>query len=319
MKCYITHTTKNYEQVTINLARSISKYSKFPLIVYTVDYDAGEELKKLAFCRRIDLGVPPPSGNDIHSENGIFYVNRSSHRTYLALSSKIDCIIQGIKDGITEWVYLDGDCVANLNIDSIFNYSENVKEYPLAPLSPYEYLTVCEKGIWRGSPFDDENGTVDFKKTLEWPLMKLCGMGPSQREGNKYKTTNILLGNVQCLEFLKVWKELKDILPKIANLPWYTPFHEETIYNVLTWKYPYHTCMPMVYINITGIESILHYLNHNFDKVYHAGITIDPQTGEKMSDYLCYPSEKDLIKVFHGEKRTEEVNKIFNILDNLKK
>ena len=153
MKCYITHTTKNYEEVTINLARSLSKYSKYPLVVYTVDYEAGKELKKLAFCRRIDLGVPPPSGDDLQSKNGIFYVNRSSQRTYLALSSKIDCIIQGIKDGATEWVYLDGDCIANLNVDSIFNYIEDVIDYPIAPLSPFGYLMIGKEGNWRGSPY----------------------------------------------------------------------------------------------------------------------------------------------------------------------
>jgi hypothetical protein len=319
MKCYITHTTENYEQVTINLARSISKYSKYPLVVYTVDYDAGEELKQLAFCRRINLDIPPPGINDMSSKDGIFYVNRASYRTYLALSSKIDCILQAIKDGVTEWAYLDGDCVANINVDSIFDYSENVKDYPLAPLSPYEYLVLNKGGVWRGSPFNDNDGTTDFKRTLEWPLMEFFRMDPSQREGNKYKTTNILLGNIKCLEFLKIWKETKDLLPKITDSNWYAPFHEETIYNVLTWKYPYHLCMPMIYINITGAESVMHYLNHNFDKKYTAGIDIDPQTGEKMKDYLSYPSEKDLIKVFHGEKRKNEVDKIFVILDNLVK
>jgi hypothetical protein len=319
MKCYITHTTENYEEITINLAKSLKKYSKHPLVVYTVDYNASKELQQLAFCRRIDLNVPSPGEEDMVKERGTFYVNRSSLRTYYALSSKIDCIIQGIKDGITEWVYLDGDCIANINIDSIFNYLPEVREYPIAPLSPYEYLMIGGDDGWRGSPFNDEDGTTDFKRTLEWPLMEFLGVPIEVREGNKYKTTNILAGNNNCLEFLQVWKEIKDFLPRVSNLNRYAPFHEETIYNVLTWKYPYHVCMPYVYINITGFDSVVHYLNHNFDKEYVAGMDVDPQTGQKMAQYLSYPSEKDIIKVFHGEKRTSEINKIFNLLDTLKK
>ena len=57
-KHFITHTTQNYEHVTLNLARSIKNYSKNKLVVYTIDYDASDELKSLAICRRLNLNIP---------------------------------------------------------------------------------------------------------------------------------------------------------------------------------------------------------------------------------------------------------------------
>jgi hypothetical protein len=39
MRSFITHTTENYEHITLNLVKSINKYSDYKIIVYTIDYD----------------------------------------------------------------------------------------------------------------------------------------------------------------------------------------------------------------------------------------------------------------------------------------
>lgn len=328
MKTYITHTTENYEECIINLATSIKKYSKYPLIVYTIDYDGSPELRELAYCIRLDLNIPAPSEEDMSSGEQ-FYVVRHTHRTYLALTSKVDCMLHASETlGLDEWAYLDGDCIANVNIDSIFDHIHLVKDYPIATLGPFDYVfirgghlppeAILDEQGWRGNPWYKGDGTMDLKACCEYPLMNLFGLDSSIRDGKRYKTTNILLGTNKNVGFLQLWKDIKDLLPKITNLNYYAPFHEETIYNVLTYKYPYHHHLPKTYINIDSAEGVSHYLNHEFGKEYHSGRDIDPQTGEPMKEFLSYPSSKDDIKVFHGEKRKSEADKIFKILDNLK-
>ena len=76
-QAYITHTTDNYEQITINLVNSISSFSDKPIVVYTIDYTATEALKSIATCIRLDLELPKLSGDDFLGD-GIKYVNRST-------------------------------------------------------------------------------------------------------------------------------------------------------------------------------------------------------------------------------------------------
>ena len=58
MRYFITHTTENYEEITLQLAKSIKKYSNHDLLVYTIDYEGSDKLKSLATCKRIDLNLP---------------------------------------------------------------------------------------------------------------------------------------------------------------------------------------------------------------------------------------------------------------------
>ena len=181
MKAYITHTTQNYEDVVINLAKSILKYSMHPLVVYTIDYDGGEELQRIAICKRLDLDLPKPGDEDFVKDKGIQYVNRGTYRTYMTLSAKIDTMIDAIDTGVTEWVYLDADCVANVNIDDMFDFVKEVGEYPLATLGPQQFALLIENGELRGNPFWKEDGSVDITNCLEWPLMQFFGMREEQR------------------------------------------------------------------------------------------------------------------------------------------
>ena len=76
---------------------------------------------------------------------------------------------------------------------------------------------------------------MDFTQTLEWPLMQFMGMSPTDR--GIYRTTGIMLMNQNCLDFIKIWWDLCNILPKISNIKKIAPFQEETIYNALYWKW----------------------------------------------------------------------------------
>ena len=297
-KAYITHTTSNYEEVTINLVNSIKEFSKIPMVVFTIDYDASDELKALATCYRIDMNLPALEDSDFHDTNGNMYVNRDRFRTYMALSSKIDAMILAC-DFINEWVYLDGDCIANYNVDDLFDYMDQIGTYPLATLGPHQYVMITGDDSPRGNPFDDE-GHCDNTKCLEWPLMSYFGMRPEQRT-YQYKTTNILVGNKDTKPFLKYWAELRTELPTKVDPLVYMPFHEETIYNVLVWQQG-NKHLPMVYVNTEGPETVEHF----FNTIVEGDVLF--------SDFYRLTSEKHLIKVFHGEKRRESTEQMIKII-----
>lgn len=303
MKSFITHTTENYEEITTNLVRSIRKYSKYPIRVYTIDYDASKELKSIADCVRLDLNLPELSSNDFVSENGNSYVQRKTLRTFLTLSAKVDAMIHASSNGFQDWVYLDSDCVANYNVDDLFGYCENVGECPLATQGPLDVLFVIkEDGTTLGNPWWKNDGTYDATATLEWPLMDFFQMKPEQR--GTYCTTNVIVGTSEVLPFLQLWRDTKNVISKMDNFFHYTPLHEETIYNVLSWRSQNRsTTLPMSYINVQGSETVKHFFQ----------TTVEKDTF--ISTFYKLPKDKNKIKVFHGEKRNLEIEKIFDLID----
>lgn len=303
-RAYITHTTENYEDVAINLVNSIRAFSDIPVLVFTIDYDASERLSSIAECHRVDVGLPQLNSDDFHNmEPGDNpYVKRESFRTYMALSSKIDAMIRAC-DLVEEWVYLDGDCLANSNVDKLFDYIEGA-EYPLATKGPQEYMMILWNGeVVRGDPF--KNGGQDNTLTLEWPLMEYMGMYPYQRS-SYYKTTNILVGSSQHREFLLEWQMLRNEIPQKLDPVHYLPFHEETIYNVMVWGRT-NKGLPMVYINVEGPETVEHFFNYKGESM-------------GMTEFYVHPGDHDSIMVFHGEKRTKNAERIVEIIkENMNK
>jgi autotransporter strand-loop-strand O-heptosyltransferase len=301
-RAYITHTTENYEQVTINLVNSILAFSKYPIVVYTIDYTASETLQSIATCIRLDLGLPELTDSDFHdkTDDGIMYVNRETHRTYKTLSAKIDCMLDAC-NFTKEWVYLDSDCIANYNVDDLFDWCGDATIFPLATLGPQDYVLLVKNGELIGNPFIDETGnelTKDNKKCLEWPLMDYFGMDVSLRS-NQYRTTNILVGSNNNKEFLNTWRQHKETLPTKVDAAKFMPFHEETIYNVLVWGIE-NKGLEMVYVNVEGPETVNHFFNTNTD------------SDKIISRFYKLPKDKEKIKVFHGEKRELEANLIIN-------
>ena len=84
----------------------------------------------------------------------------------------------------------------------------------------------------------------------------------------------------------------------------YTPLHEETIYNVLCWRSKNKTqTLPMSYINVQGSETVNHFFQTSVE------------TDTFISTFYKLPKNKNKIKVFHGEKRSQEIEKIFDLID----
>ncbi len=313
-RTYITHVTRDYLEVAINLANSLNFFSKIPLIVYCIGLEESDKEKFNGFknvqLRNIDLDIEESKSNDYTiNDSGNFYINRYSNRIYKILSAKTIAMQMALEEGWQEVCYLDSDCIATPVVDELFDWLPIISNFPIGTEGIHEYMIIIENGRQKGNPFEFSWPIPDNKLTLEWPLMNFMQMTPEQR--GRYRTTGIMLMNQNCLPFIKTWKDLCFVLPKLVDTNYYAAFHEETIYNVLSWKKE-NKGFPLCYINIgEGLETVKHFYS-NESKEGNLRWS-DTDTSQ---NFYKIPDDKKYVKVLHGEKRSSEVNKILDFLSN---
>ena len=318
-RTFITHVTKDYLEVALNLAKSIRYFSELPLIVYCIDLDGDENYFKdipNVEVRNINLDLKQYEGDQdyIFSGSGNFYVNRSSHRIYHILCAKTLAMELALEEGWDEVCYLDSDCLATPLVDELFDWSYLIQNYPVATEGIHQYMILIENGKERGNPFENTWPQADHKLTLEWPLMNFMEITEYAR--GTYRTTGIMLMNQSCLPFIKTWREFCFILPKLVDVKKYAPYHEETVYNVLSWKKT-NIGFPLCYVNLRdGIDTVKHFYS---DQAKEGDFTYDDSGQDTSLNFFRIPDDKRFVKVLHGEKRTEEVNKILDFLVGIKK
>jgi len=311
-RAYITHATKTYLQVAHNLVKSIREFSDIPIVVYCIDVDKKDtyifQNIDHVYTEILDLGIKEPE-DYIINEFGNSYVNRTNLRTYDVLSSKIDAIKHALESGWDEVCYLDADCIATPLVDDIFEWGKNIEDYPLATKGVHDYMFIIENDKTMGNPFTDYG--CDNTLCLEWPLMNLMNIHPHNR--GIYKTTNIILSNEKCINFINNWLDLCKLLPKITNLNIVAPFHEETVFNSLTWRKK-TISLPLSYVNIgRGLETVKDFYttNENLGGMRH-------YSNDYGTHFYKIPEDKREVKVLHGEKVTSECDKIIDYLKELK-
>jgi hypothetical protein len=312
-KTYITHVTRDYLEVALNLAKSVSLFSNLPLIVYCINLQEEDKQKfdeyKNVQLRNIDLDISERTSEDYTSvDSGNFYVNRYSERIYNILCAKTIAMEMALEEGFDEVCYLDSDCLATPLVDELFNWMPIVTDYPIATQGIHEYMIWIENGVQHGNPFAGGSWPIaDNKFCLEWPLMSFLEVGENER--GSYRTTGIMLMNQKCLPFIKTWRELCFILPKLVNLKKYATYHEETVYNVLSWKKT-NQGFPLCYVNLgEGFETVKHF--YSDEAVEGKARWSNEDTSQ---NFYRIPDNKRDTKVLHGEKRTSEVNLILDYL-----
>lgn len=313
-RAYITHATGKYLQVAHNLAKSIREFSDIPVIVYCVDV----EKKDTYIFQNIDnvyteiltLGLDKPT-NFPTSPNGNFYVDRWDSRSFNVLSAKVLAMKHSLESGWDEVCYLDSDCIATPIVDELFQWSSNITNFPIGTKGIHDFMIIFENGSYMGNPYEGCYPEMDYTQTLEWPLMQFMGMSPEDR--GIYRTTGIMLMNQKCLEFVNIWWDLCKILPKVSNIKKIAPFQEETIYNVLYWKWGV-SGFPLCYVNLdNGLETVKDlYFNQE-----ETGHFVNYEDGDFTKHFYKIPADKRDIKVLHGEKTTSEMEKIVYYLKQI--
>ena len=307
-RSYVSISTENYHFLILWLIKSLQKFSQYDINIFCINYNP------------YDLELETPEGVNFHtiqyeihdsgitfqeSKSGNFYVNRKNPRNFQITSRKPDSCIRTLEMGYDEVCFIDCDSIACPNIDEIFMYSEQITTLPLVTKGPHEFVVIPDEfGNEWGNPFFNCWPNADMTKTLEWPLMQFLQVDQSQR--GEYRTGNLFIANKDCLEFLKTFEKFLDVLWKIVDVWYYCPFQEETPLNVFLWKYG-SKGLPMSYINLSdGFETVKNFFN------------VEVQEDTLFGDFLKIPKDKNQIKVLHGEKREQELEKIIQHLDFLK-
>jgi hypothetical protein len=313
-RAYITHATEKYLSVAHNLATSVREFSDLPVVVYCIDVDKKDtyifQNIQNVFVEILELNLDKPADFPT-SPTGNFYVDRHDARSFNVLSAKVLAMKHALESGWDEVCYLDSDCTATPIIDELFSWAGNISNYPIATKGIHDYMIIFEGGVTRGNPYEGCWPNVDHKLTLEWPLMQFMGMSTGDR--GIYRTTGIMLMNRNCLDFINLWWDLCRILPKIGDIKTIAPFQEETVYNVLYWKWG-NSGFPLCYVNLdNGLSTVEDFYTVQRNSSHF--VNYDEEDFTK--HFYKMPEDKRDVKVLHGEKITSEVKKILHFLKEI--
>jgi len=304
-KCYITHTTKNYAETTFGLIYSLLEFSKYPIVIYTINFNINElknpfKYKDSVIFVEVYDNYYPKDTTWVEKEYGK-YVNRNADETYKLLSIKADILLRVFNCGVESGVYLDSDTVCRPNVDNLMLETMNVLNYPLLTRGVYDILL-------------GKNGERD----IERPMMDYLNV---EKRSMRYVQSNIIVFTSKCYDFIKEWKEVCIDENIVKNFKKMAPFHEETIVNVLLWKYNYTKQLKMHHFNIRNPRFV-----EEFEKFDTSDIS---KYSEHMKGFPFYidgvqmewsyiPLDKDDIKVFHGVKKLDEMLEIMEYENGVK-
>jgi hypothetical protein len=292
-KAYVLYANESYFEIVSACADSIRAFSDLPIYVYLLNCDlVVPNTTTIKWVCDIDADEDEQMYNVGKDAN--FYVNRNSKRIFRLIKERPKIIKDAILKYADNVAYIDCDSVATKHIDSIFSM------FP--PFSPHPYFT---DGIYEYLLYEGRGGAEsrrDLSTTLEQPACALFGINQYARK--TYRTSNIFVAGKNCIDFLDEWYWMC-VHPKVLENPnHYAPFQEETIANVLLWKYNYQDGLPYVYTN-ASLDKI--------DEIYNEiGFTGETQY---FGNWFKLPAKEEHLIAFHGEKR---VNIMKQMIEKLK-
>jgi len=301
-RAYVLYGTEAYLPTLEQCALSITAVSDVPVLIYlmgdvaffTSNYYIDKNATIIPW--KIDLHE-----NDLYEgdNNGNFYIKRGKKDIYKILTERIAIIEDALLNHADTVVYVDSDSVATENIDRIF-HMYNGEPYVLATEGIYDWMFYDGRGACETR--DDMTGTTEYN------ACQLFNVDQSVR--GVYRTTNLFIAGQPALPFIAEWKTMSKHPKILENREFYAPYHEETLLNVLLWKYNYVDGLPYLYMNGSVEET-----NGLYNEYKFLGWTYHLKEWHKIAKH------KEDVLVIHGEKRVDkmkEMREIVNQHNNLK-
>jgi len=266
-KAYILYANASYFSTVSACVASIKAVSDIPVIVYMVNSNLDVEGAKTIYWECDVKDIPKHS-----------FIDRNDSEIYKLLLQRPAIIKDALEKYAEVVAYVDADSVATHSIDRMFDLYPKDTKYPYFVEGMYDWLQANGKG---GVETMDE-----LYKSLEAPACSLFSIDQSVRK--TYRQTGYFVAGQHSIEFLNEWYWMCT-QPKILQNPqYYAPYHEETIANVLLWKYNITNGLPYIYVNADLDRMKKIYNNETVPKF----------------DWYRKPDNNNDIFFFHGEKRS---------------
>jgi len=227
-KMYVLYANAPYYDTLCACVDSIKAVSDIPIRVYMLSCD-----KKVPGATTIRWDC------DIEDVPKDIFIDRMDSSIYKLLIQRPAIIKHALLTGAETVAYIDSDSVATPNIDRMFDM------YP--PKTSYPYFV---EGVYDWLQFNDRGGAMtrdDLHQTLEAPACELFNVDQNVRE--KYRQTGYFVAGQWTINFLNEWIWMCNHPDILSNPQYYAVYHEETIANVLLWKYNIQTGLPLMYVN----------------------------------------------------------------------
>lgn len=279
-KAYVLYATENYYDIVRMACKSLRTFSKLPIFVYLLDSDLKIDIENTTTINWQFNFSGVEDTSKLSSSN--FYIDRTSQKIYELLIQR-PLIVKDALEKYSEVVaYVDSDSIATQYCDRIFEMYNSKLDYPYFAEGIYEYFHINGRG---GAESRD-----DLSTTLEHPACELFGANQYIRQ--KYRQTGYFVAGPNTIDFLEEWSWMCNHPKVLKDFQHYAAYHEETIANVLLWKYGHLDGLPYIYTNGN---------NETIDKIFKENLfTGQPRN---IANWFKIPGEEKDLLFFHGEKR----------------
>lgn len=277
---FVTAGDISYMLQIQKLVESLNEFSQHNIIVYGIECDVPFESPNM-----IKRKINPPK----YSEHDKWY-----WKHYACIAS--------IEENYENFVWIDGDGIANYNIDNLEKYFPLIDNYPLSDIHVQKEFS----GIYQ------ENGENKTQYYCE-RLSELLGMPRS----NPFMHVCLFVYNKKCRWwFENIISQYKSI--KLEDYKKYLLWNDETIDNVLRWKYGFKKHLPLSNFDTSSYDGDLGNTKQTLHQFYKFWIEDGPQNFNRIYGYQFIPKNKDDILWFHGNKDISVANKIIEYIKLVK-
>ena len=293
-KGYVLYSNQEYLEISKQCIKSIREHSDLPIYLYVLNCHFKIEDIENVFVINWEFD----SKEDIEQEKYIqqesnFYINRNNKSIYSLLIQRPVIVKDVLEKYLDIVAYIDSDSIATKYVDNIFNDYDVKSKYPLFVEGIFDYLHVGNRG---GAETKE-----DLSTTLEYPLCELFKV--NQRVREIYRQTGYFISGRGSIDFLEEWYWMCKN-PKIEkDINYYAPYNEETVLNVLLWKYNIQNGLKNIYVNAKFEDIDLIYNKIGFNG-----------SNNLVGDWLRIPSNKEDLMFFHGEKNIDNMQKMIEEL-----
>lgn len=287
-KTFIIYSNKKFEGIAEQLLIGLTRYSEYPIIFYTIDFDSDlyNRFNNLT-CKRLNYEMDQDLIND-----GQFMQ-----------MLKPQVFLQAINDGFDDIVFLDTDIQVTPKVYDIFNYFNDV-DYKTPVLNrQYWHYVFAGPDYVPGPKLMNEMGYRDEK----------------QFQG--HGITNIFLFRKEMKDIIENWKNWcqNDNIVKYIRKEEFV--HDELIFNLMTWKDKIKFKLVNFAFNVRNLKDVkahtyleidenMGWFNFNDLDLGHLSQSFCPYHRDDTIGYHCVkdPTEASLINdfIFNNFKKNSE-------------